>query len=287
MASPTLPLPSFDVVTICLHGAMLEGMAPDKDKITQVCPACKSTRLILKWKVGKPGFTGLCFECSLRNRGCPTIEQVCPGCKQTRPIKRAATRTPAFTGLCIKCSNAKKRNAVERICPQCGSVRMVRTSEAAKLLTDLCLPCSRGVAVTTHGESRTRLHRIWRAMKGRCCNPAARDYPYYGGRGITICERWLESYENFRDDMGYPPDGTSLERIKNSRGYEPGNCRWATRKEQMNNTRGNRPVTYQGRTQNLSQWAAELGVTASGLRDRIEKLGWSVERALTTPGRTV
>jgi len=94
--------------------------------------------------------------------------------------------------------------------------------------------------LSEHGMAHTRTWGAWKDMKARCSNPNLRNYPDYGGRGIRVCQRWIDSFENFLADMGQRPDGLSLERINNEGNYEPGNCKWATAKEQANNTRRNK-----------------------------------------------
>lgn len=121
-------------------------------------------------------------------------------------------------------------------------------------------------------------------MKTRCSRSTDPGYKNYGGRGITVCDRWLESFENFLADMGEPPTPKhSLERVDNDSGYSKENCKWATRAEQLRNKRTNRWISYRGRTMCLEDWAREVGITNHGLAGRIDKSGWSIERALTTP----
>jgi hypothetical protein len=136
-----------------------------------------------------------------------------------------------------------------------------------------------------NGLSHLSEYRIWKGLMTRCLNPKAQSYFRYGGRGITVCKRWLGStgFHNFLEDMGERPSPKhSIDRIDNNGNYEPGNCRWATAKEQSNNTRRNRVIEYQGRSQTLIQWAREIGINEETLRDRLE-CNWSVERALTEP----
>lgn len=134
----------------------------------------------------------------------------------------------------------------------------------------------------THGETnKTPEYRSWAKMKERCLNTNCVAYKDYGGRGITICERWLLSYESFLLDMGRRPAGRSLERIDNSLGYSKENCKWGTPTEQANNRRGNRKITYRGETMNLFELARKYGVDPKCLQQRLNKLGYSVERALT------
>ena len=136
---------------------------------------------------------------------------------------------------------------------------------------------------TTHGLAFSPGYNSWRGMKSRCENPRNARYADYGDRGITVCDRWKNSFENFIADMGPPPSPAhSIERGDNSRGYEPGNCRWATDVEQTNNQRSNVLIEYDGKTQTIAQWARELEINYQTLRQRIQRYGWSVERAFSS-----
>lgn len=132
----------------------------------------------------------------------------------------------------------------------------------------------------------------WRAMRERCRNPKHKAYERYGGRGIAIAEQWND-FETFFRDLGPRPTGTTLDRINNDGNYEPGNCRWATWKEQSANRRPyphgrhSTPKTlfcFNGRSQSIVAWANELKIDSRRLRKRLAK-GWSIERALTEPRR--
>lgn len=120
-------------------------------------------------------------------------------------------------------------------------------------------------------------------MKGRCLNPSYGNYANYGGRGIKVCDRWLESFENFLADMGEAPRGTSIDRIDNDGHYTPENCRWATDSEQQNNKRDTVLLTANGKTQTINEWAKETGLDVALIRNRIKRHGWSVEKAINTP----
>lgn len=137
---------------------------------------------------------------------------------------------------------------------------------------------------TTHGMSKTGLFTVWHMMIQRCFNEKHRHFASYGGRGITVCERWRNSFENFFADMGERPTGLTLDRINNDGNYEPGNCRWANRLSQANNRRNNHLVTHNGVTQTISQWARIKKMNKVTLKDRL-KLGWTVDAALNTPVR--
>lgn len=113
----------------------------------------------------------------------------------------------------------------------------------------------------THGISNEdRTYRSWCRMKTRCLNKNHQDYENYGGRGIIICERWLNSFENFLADMGKRPLKMTLDRIDVNGNYEPSNCRWATSEQQCNNTRTNVFIQWNGKTQTIMQWSKELGI---------------------------
>lgn len=127
-----------------------------------------------------------------------------------------------------------------------------------------------------HGESYsqgiTRTYTVWLAMRDRCNNPGNKKYADYGGRGITVCPEW-DSYVVFKQDMGERPLGRSLDRIDNAKGYGPGNCRWATKLEQMCNTRVARWIAFNGKKQVLSEWAREFGVNPGQVHYWTNKLG--------------
>lgn len=123
-----------------------------------------------------------------------------------------------------------------------------------------------------HGLSKTRLYWAWSKMIDRCKNKKLKQYDDYGGRGITVCERWL-SFENFYADMGDRPSGMMLERVDNDGNYEPSNCRWATREEQNRNRRNNSYIEYQGKRIQVTECARILGISKSAFLMRVKR-GW-------------
>lgn len=133
---------------------------------------------------------------------------------------------------------------------------------------------------------RQRLYGVWCMMRRRCSNPSSHNYKHYGARGIRVCERWMNDFNAFIQDMGPRPAGQSLDRINNDGNYEPSNCRWATPTEQRNNRRTDNEVLieFNGKSQNQSAWEREYGLPRNVLRSRLV-LGWTIERALTTPVR--
>ena len=136
----------------------------------------------------------------------------------------------------------------------------------------------------THNMSKSGEHNSWTLMKQRCTNPNNPNFKDYGERGIKMFEPWIESFEEFFSHVGKKPTKFhTIERINNDGGYFPGNVKWGTRKEQANNQRSNHMITFEGETMNMTQWAKHLGVTRGLLKDRIVKLGWGIEKALTQP----
>jgi len=145
-------------------------------------------------------------------------------------------------------------------------------------------PCRRGrCRQTCHGKSGTAEYMVWEAVLQRCLDKNCDCYHRYGGRGITVCDRWLD-FETFLADMGHRPSPDhSIERIDNSCGYEPKNCRWATRKEQARNRRTNRFLEHDGQRMTLIEWAEKTGMKRATIERRIDVLGWSVGKALSSP----
>lgn len=139
----------------------------------------------------------------------------------------------------------------------------------------------------THGRSNTPENKIWRAIKNRCHNPSASSYSRYGARGIAVCERWVNSFENFLADMGARPSTDhSIERVDNNLGYSPENCVWATRVAQANNTRTNHYIEASGERLTIQEWSRRTGIPHQTILARVARLGWPEERAISQPSRT-
>lgn len=129
----------------------------------------------------------------------------------------------------------------------------------------------------------SKIYYTWQAMKRRCYYEKEARYADYGGRGIKVCEKWIDSFEQFMADVGLPPTPDhTIERINNDGNYEPQNVRWATKIEQGNNKRNNHMMTKDGRTQTMSEWCRELGLSYSVVKMRLRKSGGDVEYSLRT-----
>lgn len=161
----------------------------------------------------------------------------------------------------------------------CGEQVAVRTHQMVNGRATSC-GCHQRVANFKHGLSRSREYRAWIDIKSRCLNPDHAEYHWYGGRDITIAPEWRDSFEAFFAEVGHRPAGHSIDRIDNARGYEPGNCRWATPAEQNRNIRRNRWYTHDGKTMVLPDWSKETGLNLSTLHARLRR-GLTFEEAIT------
>lgn len=173
----------------------------------------------------------------------------------------------------------------------CGTEKIVRFSSLSSggLRSCGCLhrEAAKATAVkhcTTHGMSRSPTYRSWLAMVARCTNPKHNRSHIYSGAGVSVCERWRK-FENFLADMGERPEGMSLDRFPDGAGdYGPGNCRWATSRQQALNRRTTRWLNWEGRTESLKDLAGRAGIKRLTLTMRLKR-GWSLDKALTTPVR--
>lgn len=184
-----------------------------------------------------------------------------------------------FNKLTIVSYNKKvgQKHKVNAIC-DCGNTAVV---EFNKILSGHTKSC--GCLTTKHnlssGKKKTKIYRAWRSMMGRCFNKNVKRYSIYGGRGITVCDRWMD-FSNFLSDMGMPPSSNhSLDRIDNNGNYEPTNCRWATIYEQANNKRRNVYVNINGEKMSVSQAERLLGFPCGKLKSRLY-LGYSIDDAI-------
>lgn len=166
----------------------------------------------------------------------------------------------------------------------CGNVRWIKKHQLRNGQVKSC-GCLRAKRFLKHGHARTTEHMIWRHMKHRCSNPHATGYHRYRGRGISVCERWRKSFEDFYADMGpRPSPGHTLDRINNDGNYEPSNCRWATKLEQSKNKSVNVPLTIDGETKIVAEWSRVSGVGRQVIYGRL-KCGWSPKDAVFSPVR--
>lgn len=173
---------------------------------------------------------------------------------------------------------------------ECGALCVVQSCSLRSGRTKSC-GCFQKEQITKileiHGQAKgnhTRLYNIYHGIKKRCYKKDEKSFNRYGGKGITMCNEWLNDFQSFYDwamSNGYA-DNLTIDRIDNSKGYFPDNCRWVTYKVQNNNTSRNHLITYNGKTQTMAQWAFEMGINYDTLRARINRSHWSIERALTT-----
>ena len=174
------------------------------------------------------------------------------------------------------------RSAIWECRCDCGTLTKTTAGSLMNAGTKSCGCLQREAVIRTmtkHGMYQSATYGIWEGVIARCKNPNNHAYRYYGGRGITVCDRW-ESFENFLTDMGERPGRKTIDRIDTNGNYEPGNCRWATMKEQRRNCRNTVFYEYNGQKKILPDWAEEFGVNMGTVRSRLRR-GWAFDRALT------
>jgi len=190
-------------------------------------------------------------------------------------------------------SGSQRQRAMKCEC-DCGNVGVYRLYALRNGNTTSCGCLARELAVERghrlgklygggtpkHGGCGTPEYSSWKSMISRC---ADKSNSRYGGRGIKVCDRWVESFVAFLDDMGRRPSaGHSIDRIDNDGDYDPGNCRWATAEEQCRNRSNTLYLSLNGETMSLPEWSERLGIDQSLIRSRLDR-GWSDEEALTKP----
>lgn len=187
----------------------------------------------------------------------------------------------------ISLSHIKKRIYMWNCVCECGNKGIVSSSslKGGQSKSCGCYKIQRTIEYfTKHGESNANEsleYKTWCGIKERCFNVTLKAYKDYGGRGITVCDRWLNSFENFLADMGRKPTPQhSIDRIDNNGNYEPSNCRWATRIEQSRNRRSNVKIFYNGMCKSASEWAEILNIKAGTILGR-KKMGWSDDDIIT------
>lgn len=205
------------------------------------------------------------------------------GCnKKTRLIDLTGKKFGKLT--VISKSNVRKGNRVywDCIC-DCGNKTVVCGINLGRMVNSC--GCIRSKNTTemklVHGKRKTKLYGVWCSMKSRCNNPNTKGYKNYGERGIIVCDEWMKSFKDFFDwsiRNGYK-EGLQIDRIDNDGNYEPSNCRWVTRKENMNNTSKNVYMEYKGEKLTLSQWSDRFGVSEKLISERL-KNGWSSKEVL-------
>ena len=196
----------------------------------------------------------------------------------TTPSSEIGKRYGKLTVMAYSHANEHHQRFWECIC-DCGNRHV---TQQASLRNGFCLSCG---CISLEREYRPKYtYMAWSSMKSRCHNPKASNYHNYGARGIVVCDRWRNSFANFLADMGEKPKTCSMERIDNSGNYEPGNCRWATNKDQANNKRTNINLTFDGQTMTMKQWAEKLGINYRTLTSRIRS-GFEIRRAITEQPR--
>ena len=196
----------------------------------------------------------------------------------------------ALEDNCRKSGSAKRMAVCSCSCGASVTVEKYNLSSGNTTQCRLCSNESRSKKHVRHGNSISmkdtdpagyNCYTRWQSMKRRCYKEYDSHYKNYGARGIIVCDRWLNSYENFLADMGLPPTKEhQIDRIGNDGNYEPSNCRWISRKENANNKTNNKLITAFGKTMTQAQWSEETGIKRETIAMRLRR-GWSAELALS------
>lgn len=157
----------------------------------------------------------------------------------------------------------------------CGKEKEIALTSLTSGLSRSC-GCLRKEQMTTHGLTKSPEYTTWLSMNQRCTNKKDPNYKSYGGRGVTVCDRWGKSFECFLEDMGARKKGMTLDRINNDGNYEPKNCRWADKKTQGNNRRSNHCLTINGQKLTITEWSRQLSLSRSTIQHRL-RAGWKNE----------
>lgn len=189
----------------------------------------------------------------------------------------------------IEYSHTKNKRAYWKCVCECGNLHIANGKYLSCGDTTSCGCSQSEYFVTKHKEAsglKTKEYRTWRRIKNRCLNPHNNSYPIYGGRGITVCESWLNSFEKFLSDMGRAPSPKhSIDRKNNDGNYEPGNCRWATARMQNNNSSNCVFIEMDGLKLSVAEWARKFNVSYMLVYKRLRRK-WSLIDALSTPSKS-
>lgn len=205
------------------------------------------------------------------------------GCsKNTRFVDLTGKRFGKLT--VVSKNEIRKRNRICWNCLcDCGKEVIVSSANIGRSVKSCgCLKIQRTSEIkTVHGKRNTKIYGVWCSMKARCYNENTKSYKDYGAKGICVCEEWKNNFEEFylwSMEHGYQ-EGLQIDRINNNGNYEPSNCRWVTRKENMNNTSKNVMLEHEGEVKTLSQWSEIVGTSEKLISARLKK-GWNPEEAL-------
>lgn len=173
---------------------------------------------------------------------------------------------------------------------ECGDTARVLTASILHNKTKSCgcyYADTRHEVAKTHGSTYTRLYKIWAGIHRRCDNPNSKDWKYYGGKGVSVCDEWKDyrNFEKWAIESGYS-DALSIDRIDSNHDYCPENCRWADKYQQMNNTSKNHFITINGETHTIAEWSRIRGISLSTIFYRL-KAGWDEDLAIIAPKHSI